>query len=72
MIEVYLNDSGMDYDESELYFHNADHWAREHCESYVSCDVQDVSDVSYQYDNIALYLFREERDAMLFQLKWKS
>jgi len=70
MFEVYLNDARMDYDESEIYFHNADHWAREHCESYVSYDVQDVSDVSYYYDNIALYLFRDERDALMFRLKW--
>ena len=70
MFEVYLNDARMDYDESERHFHNADAWAREHCESYVSHDVQDVSDVSYYYDNIALYLFREERDALMFRLKW--
>lgn len=70
MFEVYLNDQNMDYDESERYFYNADHWAREHCASYVSHDVQDVSDVSYQYDNIALYLFQEEQDVILFRLKW--
>jgi len=70
MFEVYLNDAKMGYDESELYFHNADHWAREHCASYYSHDVQDVSDVSYYYGNIALYLFREEQDALMFRLKW--
>lgn len=70
MFEVYLNDARMNYDESELYFHNANIWALEHCQSYYSHNVQDVSDVSYQYDNIALYLFRDERDALLFRLKW--
>jgi hypothetical protein len=70
MFEVYLNDAKRGYDESKLYFHNADHWAREHCSSYYSHDIQDVSDVSYYYDNIALYLFREEQDALMFRLKW--
>ena len=71
MHEVYLNDTGMGYDESELYFHNANAWALEHCASYYNHNVQDVSDVSYYYDNIALYLFRDERDALLFRLRWQ-
>jgi hypothetical protein len=70
MIEVFLNDAKMDYDQSEIYFHNADHWALEHCQSYKGHNVQDVSDVSYQYDNIALYLFEDEQDALMFRLKW--
>lgn len=70
MIEVYLNDAKMNYDQSEIYFHNADHWAREHCRSYQGHNVQDVSDVSYIYDNVALYLFEDEQDALLFRLKW--
>jgi hypothetical protein len=72
MIEVYLNDAQMGYDESEVYFHNADQWAREHCASYRGHDIQDVSDVSYQYDNIALYLFEDERDQVMFELRWKQ
>jgi hypothetical protein len=70
MIEVYLNDANMSYDFAEQHFHNADFWAREHCSSYRGHNVQDVSDVSYQYDNIALYLFEDEHDALLFRLKW--
>lgn len=70
MIEVYLNDAGISYDFAEQHFHNADLWAREHCHSYKGHDVQDVSDVSYVYDNIALYLFGDEQDALLFRLKW--
>ena len=72
MFEVYLNDAKMDYDESELYFHNANAWALEHCASYYNYNVQDVSDVSYQYDNIALYLFKNEKDALMFQLRWQT
>lgn len=72
MFEVYLNDARMGYDESEIYFHNADQWALEHCQSYYSYNVQDVSDVSYYYDNIALYLFKDEKDALLFRLKWQT
>lgn len=71
MIEVYLNDAKMNYDEGEVYFHNADQWAREHCESYKGHNVQDVSDVSYVYDNVALYLFKQDKDAMIFKLKWE-
>lgn len=71
MFEVYLNDARMNWDESEIYFHNANVWARENCESYVNYNVQDVSDVSYVYDNIGLYLFREEKDVMIFKLKWQ-
>lgn len=70
MIEIYLNDAKMNYDQSEIYFHNADRWAREHCRSYQGHNVQDVSDVSYIYDNVALYLFKDEQDALLFRLKW--
>jgi hypothetical protein len=70
MIEIYLNDSNMSYDFAEQHFLNADLWAREYCASYRGHNVQDVSDVSYQYDNIALYLFEDEQDALLFRLKW--
>ena len=71
MFEVYLNDAKMDYDESEIYFHNANFWALKHCSSYYSYDVQNVSDVSYHYDNIAFYLFQDEQDALMFQLRWQ-
>lgn len=70
LIEIYLNDRDLDWDQSELLFYNAHHWAREKCSSYVDHDVQDVSDVSYCYNNVGVYRFREERDAMLFRLRW--
>ena len=70
MIEVYLNDAKLSYDFAEQYFFNAACWALEFCPSYKGHTVQDVSDVSYIYDNIALYLFESEGDAMMFKLRW--
>jgi hypothetical protein len=72
VIEVYLNDAKMDYDFAEQHFYNANLWAREHCQSYKGHNIQDVSDVSYYYDNIALYLFEDEQDALMFRLKWQT
>ena len=72
MTEVYLNDANLSYDESEVYFMNADFWAQDHCTSYKGCHIQDVSDVSYIYDNVGLYLFEDEKDATMFTLKWKK
>ena len=71
MIEVYLDDRGIDYDFAEQHFHNADVWARENCRSYRGYDVQEVSDVSYTNDWVALYLFEDERDVLIFTLKFK-
>lgn len=71
MIEVYLNDAKMSYDEGEVYFMNAEFWARDNCTSFKGCHIQDVSDVSYVYDTVGLYLFENEKDATMFTLKWK-
>ena len=70
MKTVYLNDAKMSYEKAQIYFVDADLWAKGQCQSYIGFHVQDVSDVSYQYDNIALYLFKDEKDALMFQLKW--
>jgi hypothetical protein len=72
MIEVYLNDTGISYDFAEQHFWNADVWAREHCRSYKGHDVRDVADFSYANDFIALYLFEDEQDALLFRLRWQT
>ena len=47
-------------------------WALAHCHSFVWMDVSDVSDVSYQWDELACYYFGDERDALMFKLKYKS
>jgi hypothetical protein len=70
VIQVFLNDDNMSYDFAEQHFYNANLWARERCRSYKGHDVQDVSDVSYTNDFIALYLFEDEQDALMFRLKW--
>ena len=69
---VYLNDGGMSYEEGLTYFKEAADWARRQCASFVDYHVQDVSDVSYVYDNVAQYGFNDPKDALLFELKWKS
>lgn len=72
MMVVYLNDSKMEYEEAENYFAEAAAWASRQCFSYISYDVVDVSDVSYVYDNIAEYRFKDPKDALMFQLKWRT
>ena len=72
MIEVYLDDAKVSYDFAEQHFHNADIWAREHCQSYQGHDVRDVSDFSYTNDFIAFYLFEDEQDALIFRLRWQT
>jgi hypothetical protein len=47
-------------------------WCLAHCQSYVWFDVTDVSDVSYQCDEIAAYYFHDSKDAVMFTLKYKS
>jgi len=71
MIEVLVNDEkGGGYGLNHKYFAEIDRWAREHCQSYAGYHVQDVQDVSYLWDEIAAYLFSDEKDVILFRLKW--
>ena len=69
---VYLNDSGIPYEKAEDHFAEAAAWASRQCNSYIDYHVQDVSDVSYNYDFVAEYRFKDPKDAVLFQLKWKN
>jgi hypothetical protein len=66
MIEVYLDDAEC------KNFSEADRWARECCDSYRGVDVQDVSDVSYVADEIAVYVFGNSADAAMFTMRWKG
>ena len=71
MIEILVSDEkSPSYEQNGQYFVNIDLWAREHLKSYKGFDVQDVSDVSYQWDEIACYLLEDESEATLFRLKW--
>ena len=69
---VYLNDTGIAYEAAEEYFAEAAAWASQQCVSYIDYYVQDVSDFSYTNDFIAEYRFNDSKDAMLFQIKYKS
>lgn len=70
MISVILNDSGLKYEETEAYYQEVDKWAQQNCASYLGYHVQDVSDVSLQWDMLANYEFRDEIDANWFKLRW--
>lgn len=72
MKTVYLNDAKMSYEKAQIYFVDADLWAKGQCQSYIGFHVQDVSDVSYVYDQVAEYRFKDPKDAMWFELKWKN
>lgn len=69
---VYLTDSGIPYEKAEAHFVKAAAWASHQCPSFVDYHVQDVSDHSYTNDFITEYRFRDPKDAMLFQLRWKT
>ncbi len=71
MKTVYLNDTGIPYEEAEEYFAEAAAWASRQCPSFVDYHVQDVSDASYTNDFITAYHFKDPKDALLFELKWK-
>jgi hypothetical protein len=47
-------------------------WCRANCKSFVWFDITDVSDASYNWDEIAAYYFYDSRDAVMFTLKYKS
>lgn len=69
---VYLNDTGISYEKAPEYFKEAANWARNQCQSFIDYHVQDVSDVSHTNDFVAQYGFNDPKDALLFELKWKS
>jgi hypothetical protein len=45
-------------------------WAKEHCPSYITNDVHKNTNESGQGVLID-YFFREEKDAMVFMLRWQ-
>lgn len=72
MIVVYLNDTGIPYEQAEEHFAEAAAWASRQCYSFVDYHVQDVSDVSLTNDFVTSYHFQDPKDALMFELKWKS
>ena len=69
---VYINDTGIPYEQAEEYFAEVAAWASRQCSSFVDYHVQDVSDVSLINDFVTEYRFDDPKDAILFQLKWKT
>lgn len=69
---VYLSDTGIASNQTEEHFAEAAAWASRQCASYIDYHVQDVADISYTNDFIAQYGFNDPKDALLFELKWKS
>jgi len=69
---VYLNDTDIPYEQAEEYFAEAAAWASRQCSSFVDYHVQDVSDVSLINDFVTEYRFDDPKDAMMFELKWKT
>ena len=71
MVEVLVNDAKSGgYEFNGYYFAAIHQWAEEHCVSYRGMHIQDVSDVSLLWDEIAAYRFADEQDALIFKLKW--
>jgi hypothetical protein len=70
MREVWLDDGGIGYEQAGQRFESAHRWAKKNCVSYQKHEVVDVTDVSHTHDLIARYLFRDERDVIMFELKW--
>jgi hypothetical protein len=70
--EVYLSDRNMTYDNATDHFIDAAFWAETNCKSFKRYDVQDVSDHSLLFDQVAVYYFDDEKDAMIFTLKWQQ
>lgn len=68
---VYLNDTGIPYEEAEAYFSAAADWAKKQCSSFISYHIQDVSDVSLVNDYVTAYHFKDPKDAVWFEMKWR-
>jgi hypothetical protein len=77
MNRIYLKDTdpafrGLSYQEAHDALKSAGEWSAANCKSLVSWGVVDVSDVSSAMcDWMGEYVFRDERDATWFKLKWQ-
>lgn len=68
---AYVNDMGSpSYDFNRVYFEDMANWAKEHCGSFISFEIADVSDVSLIYDEVAEFCFGNEQDLLMFKLKY--
>jgi len=73
LIKVLLTDEGheLDYNFQRLYFHDAAIWAVKHCGSFKRYDIIDVSNENTVCDQVAEYLFEDNKDVTLFRLRWR-
>lgn len=65
MISVYISEKLVGPGFSEMK-----QWAEEHCNSFGTMDIVDVSDVSPYYDYVAEFTFGDARDETLFTMRW--
>jgi hypothetical protein len=74
MVNVLITDERSGgYNNNSAYFAGIDRWAQDTLGSkYLGYHVQDVSDASYYYDEIACYTFTDEASATWFKLTWLS
>ena len=70
MISIYLHDGNVKYSDDEEHFRKAEQWATNNCQSFLGMKVEDVSDFSVYYDSVGEYRFEDEKDAMMFRLKF--
>ena len=70
--EVWLDDKGLTYDQAEVFFLQAEHWASTQCESFDQVIYTDMSDLSHGIDQLAEFQFKDEKDALMFRLKWSQ
>jgi hypothetical protein len=70
-MEVWLDyDEHLDIDQNEQRFCNAEFWARDFCESFKAHQVLWLETVSLKKPIQAVYVFGNDRDVMIFKLKW--
>ncbi len=63
---IHDKDHEFNYNSMRLYFIDAAIWAVQHCKSYKSFKIREIGETK----QMANYLFEDERDALLFRLKW--
>jgi hypothetical protein len=72
MKRVYIgDDTAWDSDEIFSRFVAMKSWAAVNCESFITMQVADVSDVSMAHDYMAEFTFNNDSDVVLFILRWK-
>ncbi len=46
-------------------------WAKTYCQSFVWMELIDTTDVSYHYDSVTAFYFGDEKDQLMFMMKYK-